>query len=176
MRIDFPLRRLILLRRLRKKKVSIAFLEKDLRIHNAVRCYIGKKCRELTIGKSSEIRRHSDIEVNGKLSIGSNVTIGVRAFIQADGEVTIGDGVLLGPDVKIFSTTHQYGSNLEIHKPLIKGNVFIGNNVWIGSGAIISKDVTIGDNAVIGANSFVNSDVPKNSVVAGSPAKVIKLF
>ena len=51
--------------------------------------------------------------------------------------------------------------------------VKIGNNVFIGVNAIILKGVTIGDNVVIGAGSVVTRDVPSDSVVVGSPAKVI---
>ncbi len=50
----------------------------------------------------------------------------------------------------------------------------IGNNVFIGSRAIIIGDVTEHDYAIIGAGAMVTRDVPSYSVVAGSPAKVIK--
>jgi maltose O-acetyltransferase len=55
------------------------------------------------------------------------------------------------------------------------GDVVIGNNVWIGGRVTILKGVTIGDNAVIGAASVVTKDVPKNAIVAGNPARVIKM-
>ena len=61
-----------------------------------------------------------------------------------------------------------------LHRPLVKGDISIGNDVWVGAGAVIATNVTIGENSVIGANAFVNSDVPSNCVVAGSPAKVVK--
>jgi acetyltransferase-like isoleucine patch superfamily enzyme len=53
--------------------------------------------------------------------------------------------------------------------------VNIGNNVWIGYGACILRGVTVGDNAIIGTNSVVTKDVPANAVVAGLPAKVIRM-
>jgi acetyltransferase-like isoleucine patch superfamily enzyme len=55
-----------------------------------------------------------------------------------------------------------------------KGEVKIGNNVWIGDKATILGGVTIGDNVIIGANSVVTHDVPSNCVAAGNPAKIIK--
>jgi acetyltransferase-like isoleucine patch superfamily enzyme len=52
--------------------------------------------------------------------------------------------------------------------------VIIEDNVWIGEGVAIMPNVTIGANSIIGANSVVTKDIPKNSVVAGNPASVIK--
>ena len=51
----------------------------------------------------------------------------------------------------------------------------IGDNVFIGAGAKILGDITIGDNCVIGANSVVVKSVPSNSIVAGVPAKVLRV-
>ena len=50
----------------------------------------------------------------------------------------------------------------------------IGDNVIVYTGAKIIGGRTIGDNAVIGANAVVIKDVPKNAIVAGIPAKVIR--
>lgn len=54
--------------------------------------------------------------------------------------------------------------------------IIIGENVWIGSNARICKGVTIGDNSIVAANSVVTKDVPKDSIVAGNPARVVKTF
>lgn len=116
------------------------------------------------------------MEVGQALTIGSGSVIGVGTFLQADGEIRIGDGVLLAPHVKVFSTTHAYGKDGEIHAPLTKGRVIIEDNVWVGAGAVIALNVRIGRNSVIGANAFVNHDIPENSVAAGIPARVIKTF
>jgi acetyltransferase-like isoleucine patch superfamily enzyme len=56
-----------------------------------------------------------------------------------------------------------------------KGDVIIGNDVWIGSQALILSGVTIGDGAIVGAGSVVCKDVAPYSVVAGNPAKQIRL-
>ena len=55
-----------------------------------------------------------------------------------------------------------------------KGNVIIGNDVWIGINTTIMSGVSIGDGAIIGANSVVTKDVEDYEVVAGNPAKHIK--
>lgn len=55
------------------------------------------------------------------------------------------------------------------------GLPIIGNHVHIHKGAIVFGGITIGDNAEIGANAVVNKPVPKNAVVVGIPAKIIKI-
>ena len=56
-----------------------------------------------------------------------------------------------------------------------KGDVVIGNDVWIGMNSIILSGVKIGDGAVIGAGSVVTHDVPPYAIVAGCPAKIIRM-
>ena len=56
-----------------------------------------------------------------------------------------------------------------------KGDVVIGNDVWIGQSATILSGVTIGDGAVIGTMAVVAKDVPPYAIVAGNPARVIRL-
>lgn len=58
--------------------------------------------------------------------------------------------------------------------PVSRGDVVIGNDVWIGHRASILSGVTIGDGAVIGAESVVASDVEPYSIVAGNPAHLIR--
>lgn len=55
-----------------------------------------------------------------------------------------------------------------------KGNIIIGNDVWIGYDAIILSGVTIGDGAIIGARAVVTKDVPPYTIVGGVPAKAIR--
>ena len=58
--------------------------------------------------------------------------------------------------------------------PSSKGDIIIGNDVWIGVNATIMGGVKIGDGAVVGACSLVTKDVPPYAVVGGVPAKIIK--
>ena len=55
-----------------------------------------------------------------------------------------------------------------------KGDIIIGNDVWIGLNAIILPGVKIGDGAIIGAGSVVTKDVDDYEIVAGNPAKLIR--
>ena len=55
-----------------------------------------------------------------------------------------------------------------------KGDIVIGNDVWIGYEAVIMSGVTIGDGAIIGTRSVVTKDVPPYTIVGGMPAKIIR--
>ncbi|WP_198026184.1 CatB-related O-acetyltransferase [Mesorhizobium sp. LNHC209A00] len=59
--------------------------------------------------------------------------------------------------------------------PSTRGDVIIGNDVWIASHAMIHSGVKIGDGAVIGAGSVVRRDVPPYALVAGNPAEAVRL-
>ncbi|MGR5875631.1 hypothetical protein ACT7DH_28005 [Bacillus pacificus] len=50
----------------------------------------------------------------------------------------------------------------------------MGNKVWIGANSTVVGNVKIGDNVLIAPNTYVNFDVPSDSIVIGSPAKVIE--
>lgn len=59
------------------------------------------------------------------------------------------------------------------------GHIIIGKNVTIGSGAKIlahDKEIIVGDNVVIGANAVVTASIEKNTVVAGIPARQIRIL
>lgn len=58
--------------------------------------------------------------------------------------------------------------------PATKGDITIGNDVWLGSGCTIMSGITIGDGAVVSANSTVVKDVPAYAIVGGNPAKIVK--
>lgn len=75
----------------------------------------------------------------------------------------------------ITALMFRYMDNNESYKER-KGNIKIGNNVFIGSNSSILYDVHIGDNVIIGAGSLVNKNIPSGSVVAGVPCRVIGKF
>jgi acetyltransferase-like isoleucine patch superfamily enzyme len=56
-----------------------------------------------------------------------------------------------------------------------RGDVTIGNDVWIGSGAVILSGVTIGNGAVIGSHAIVTRSVPDYAIVVGNPARIVRM-
>ncbi len=84
--------------------------------------------------------------------------------------IEIGDNVTMAPNVHVLC--HDASTKSFIGYTKI-GRVNIGNNVFIGAESVILPGVNIGNNVIIGANSTVTKNIPDNTVVAGSPAKVI---
>ena len=84
--------------------------------------------------------------------------------------IEIGDNVTMAPRVHILC--HDASTKTFLNYTKI-GRVTIGDNVFIGADSVVLPGVTIGNNVVIGANSTVTHDVPDNTVVAGSPARVL---
>lgn len=72
-----------------------------------------------------------------------------------------------------FSVLEPSLSDVTGH-PVSKGDVTIGNDVWLGSECLILSGVTIGDGAVIAARAVVSKDVPAYAIVAGMPGEVIR--
>ena len=103
------------------------------------------------------------------LSIGKYCSIEEGVMIFLGGEHRV-DWVTTYPFNALFSSASHY-----LGHPKSKGNVIIGNDVWIGAKAVILSGVSIGNGAVIGTHSVVTKDVPAYSIVAGNPAKHIKL-
>ena len=58
---------------------------------------------------------------------------------------------------------------------IYKRDVDVGNNCWIGYGVCVLRGVTVGDNCILGSSAVVTGDVPDNAVVAGIPARVIRM-
>jgi serine acetyltransferase len=85
---------------------------------------------------------------------------------------SVADGVkvFLGGDHRVdWITTFPFNKS-----STTKGDINIGNDVWLSHGVTIMSGVTIGDGAVVAANSHVVKDVEPYSIVGGNPAKVLK--
>lgn len=110
------------------------------------------------------------------LEWGEKATLRVGSFCSIAPGVTI----LLGGEHKTeYISTYPLNLSFKdlpkIHgHPFTKGDVTVGNDVWIGANSFILSGVTIGDGAVIGACSVVTKDVEPYTVVAGNPARVIR--
>ncbi|HYN91204.1 MAG TPA: acyltransferase [Thermoleophilaceae bacterium] len=124
------------------------------------------------VGHGCKIRSHE-----GTVSIGAKSVLGQECTISSFQHVSIGRECVIADRVMLIDFDHGM---VEVDRPIrlqgiYKRDVRVGNNVWIGYGACILRGVTVGDNAVIGTNSVVTRDVPANAVVAGVPARVLRM-
>jgi acetyltransferase-like isoleucine patch superfamily enzyme len=124
------------------------------------------------IGHGTKIRCHE-----GEVRIGAKTVLGQECTISAYQHVSIGEQCIVADRAMLIDFDHNVA---EVERPIraqgiYKRDVRVGNNVWIGYGAQILRGVTIGDNAIVGASAVVTKDVPANAVVAGVPARVIRM-
>ncbi len=75
----------------------------------------------------------------------------------------------------IFGCGWEEGFDFETIRVGLKGDTIVGNDVWIGTEAMIMPGVEIGNGAIVAARAVVASDVPPYAVVAGNPARVVRL-
>ena len=104
--------------------------------------------------------------------IGNITSFGGGAFVLNHPYSTIINAKSIGRNLTICQLT-TIGDARHGRNDLVPS---IGDNVSIGANATIIGDVTVGNNVIIGAGSVVVKDVPDNCVVAGNPAKVIKVL
>lgn len=127
-------------------------------------------------GKRVIIKQNAYFGMGTGIKIGDNSQIGEKSYIGA--YTKIGKDVIMGPEVIIWSVSHRFDRvDIPINKQ--EGTeinpVEIGDDVWIGQRAIMMPGVKIGSHAVIGASAIVTKDVPEWAVVAGIPAKMVRM-
>jgi len=119
---------------------------------------------------------------NASITIGNHCCIGEYNHITACNKITIGDGLLTGRYVIISDNSHgglsEEDSIIEPAKRDLKskGEVVIGNNVWLGDKVAVLAGVHIGNNVIVAANAVVTKDLPDNCIAAGVPARVVKML
>jgi acetyltransferase-like isoleucine patch superfamily enzyme len=140
-----------------------------LEIGKTAEVSLGRWC---WIGHGTKIRCHE-----GRVSIGAKTVMGQECTISAFQNISIGRECVIADRVMLIDFDHGV---VEVERPIRHQGIYkrdtrVGNNVWIGYGACILRGVTVGDNAIIGTSAVVTKDVPPNAVVAGVPAKVIRM-
>lgn len=134
--------------------------------------------KNITLGSAIYLVDKSSLRaVNGSLSIGDRFSMNTNSIINADfGNIKIGNGVMIGPNVVIRASGHNFSNtNLDIwYQGQTGGDIQIGDDVWIGSSVVILPGVKISNHVIIAAGAVVTKSMPPYSVVGGIPARVIK--
>ncbi len=143
-------------------------LGKDVKLANFVNLY------GCTIDDNTKIGTFVEVQKNA--FIGKNCKIQSHTFI-CEG-VTIEDDVFIGHGVTFINDTYPRattaGGGLQTEADWKVEPTLVKRGATIGSGSTVLSNVTIGEKAIIGAGSVVTRDVPRNTIVAGNPAKIIR--
>jgi len=155
------------------KYVSIASdvkLGKNVKLANFVNLY------GCSIDDNTKIGTFVEIQKNAR--IGKNCKIQSHTFI-CEG-VTIEDDVFIGHGVTFINDKYPRATNaegvLQTERDWEVEPTLVKKGASIGSGATILGNVAIGENALVGAGSVVTRDVLPNAVVAGNPARLVRLI
>lgn len=105
---------------------------------------------------------NSKVPFQAKIGRGTKLGYGGMGVV-IHSKATIGDYCTIGQQVTIGGNSRY------------PGLPEIGNHVMIYKGAIVYGGIRVGDNAIIGANAVVNKPVPDNAVVAGVPARILRI-
>jgi len=132
------------------------------------------------IGKNSIVEEIKFINLHhsgfSNLKIGKDCIIAKDCLIDLSDVILFGNNVILGPRVTLLTHTNIGYQNHPLKKfyPLKREKIILRNNCYLGSGCVILPGIEIGEKSVIAAGGVVNSNVPKNKVYGGVPAKEIK--
>ena len=152
-----------------------AYLDEGVYVHacpNGVR--IGKNTLVMH-GSVLHVYNFRGIPHSG-IRIGNSSLIGEFNVIRGQGGVTIGDRVYTSPMVQMLAVNHVFD---DVTRPFVDQGITahgirVEDDVWIGSGVIVTDGVAIGKGSVVAAGSVVTKDVPPYTLVAGTPARVIR--
>ncbi|MGO4891633.1 acyltransferase [Flavobacterium sp. W21_SRS_FM6] len=129
-------------------------------------------------GKNVHIQWNVEIfSPNKNVVIGNNVGINSGTVIISD--LVVGNDVLIAPKCGFINRgEHTYdvcGQTIFCGPRARSEVIIIKDDVWIGYGSTILGGITIGEGSIVAAGSTVINDVPEYSIVAGNPAKLIKM-
>lgn len=131
-----------------------------------------KKIMKLNIGQHCSVLMNCSFDCAGNFSMGKNSVINAKCRLDNRGQITIGENVSISQEVIILTADHDVDSSDFAGR---NKTVTIEDFVWIGTRVTILPGVTIGKGALIGAGSVVTKDVAPYALVAGIPAKTIRM-
>ncbi|MCC5894397.1 MAG: sugar O-acetyltransferase [Alkalibacterium sp.] len=108
------------------------------------------------------------------IQFGKDIFINQNVMFVDLGGITIEDQVLIGPGAHLLTVNHLVDPKKR--RGLVVKPIHVKRNAWIGAAATILPGITIGENSVVSAGSVVTKDIPDNVIVAGTPAKVLRII
>lgn len=124
------------------------------------------------------MRENAKILSPDRLVCGNHVWIGEGVIVDASGGLEIGEHTTLGSGCLVWSHSSVMANILMDNRSgnpyIVRARTRIGRGTFIGGPSVVYAGVSIGDRCIVMPMSVVTSDVPDNTMVGGSPAKIIK--
>src|SRR5579875_3208665 len=127
-----------------------------------------------SIGDNSKVGTF--VEIQSDVTIGRNVKVSSHTFICSG--VTIEDDVFIGHNVSFINDRYPRSTTagrLQTPEDWTEEQTIVERGASIGTSATILCGLTIGEGAIVGAGSVVTRDVPPHTIVAGNPARVVRV-
>ncbi len=143
----------------------------------------GYAVRGVSIGPRTKIGAYTVISCTSHLSklgvgfeIGRDCGIGEFGYFGAAGGVTIGNDVIMGQFVSFHSEEHRFADSDKAIRSqgVVSKGIRIGDDVWIGAKATFLDGCEVGGHSVVAAGSVVRDRFPPYSLIAGTPARLIR--
>jgi maltose O-acetyltransferase len=160
-----------------------ALAEKVIRnsLHPRVRALLLRACGA-RIGVDVRVEEvHFSHLLNGfrNLTLGDHVYVGPNCLIDLTEPIAVGDRTSISPSCSFLTHADPgatWGNRLSAPYPRKTAPILVGSDSWIGAGAVVLCGVTVGSGSVIGAGAVVTRDVPDDALVAGNPARVVRML
>lgn len=133
----------------------------------------------VNIGAGSIVSVTSHMSSYGKgLEVGNNTGIGEYSYFGCSGGVKIGSDVIMGQYVSFHSQNHNFGDvdKLIREQGVTSKGIELGDDIWVGAKVTFLDGARVGDGCVVAAGSVVRGVFPEGVVLAGIPARVVKVI
>ena len=149
-----------------------SYLGKPLFIPMIKNIYIGKKVRIFPGARLECLNKQSKIIFQDNISVGQNVHIVANNTVEIKKDTTISANVFISDVTHDYKVINQH----IMDQPLRSKKTVIGENCFLGYGSVIDAGTILGKQCVVGANAVVKGVFPDYCVIAGVPAKIIKMY
>ncbi len=128
------------------------------------------------LGKRVFLGRSGVFQGTGTVNVGAGTYVGNFFDFNSRASIEIAEQCMFGNFVTLVDNNHGTAVDRDMKdQPFEAKGIAVGRNCWLGEKSTVLAGVTIGENAIVAAGSVVTRDVPANAVVAGVPARVLRL-